>query len=195
MTKFIEPLLQAVPEFQWTLARYHEAIRVGLFTTADRIELVYGKIIDRMPSGGTHAECVQIVADYFRGRFLTTFIIREEKPITFKDNNSEPEPDIAVVSKQRYSPNHPVPSDTHLVVEVADSSIEKDQTIKVVLYAEANIAEYWIINLPKRRVEVHLNPLPDERTYGSVNNYGEEESFESPFAGTVKVVELLPEGG
>lgn len=176
------------------MARYHEAIRVGLFTTNDRLELLYGKLVDVFPKGSLHAHCVTVAAEYVRSRFGKEYACREEKPITIANLDSEPEPDIAVVSRTNYAPNHPAPSDTHLVVEVADSSIEKDQTIKVVLYAEANIAEYWIISLPKRRVEVHLNPLPDERTYGAVNNYGEEESFESPFAGQVVVAELLPEG-
>lgn len=81
MTKFIEPLLQSFPEFRWTLDRYHDLIRAGVFTTADKIELIYGKIIDKMPSGGTHAECVQMVSDFFRERFPGKYIIREEKPV------------------------------------------------------------------------------------------------------------------
>jgi Uma2 family endonuclease len=118
----------------------------------------------------------------------------EEKPITIADLISEPQPGITVVLRKDYSKANPSPEEIRLVAEVADSSLEKDQTVKVILYAEANIAEYWIINLPKRRVEVHLYPLPEERTYRSVNIYEEAESFESPFAGTVLVKELLPEG-
>jgi len=79
-----------------------------------------------------------------------------------------------------------------LIVEVAQDSIRKDQTVKVVLYAEAGIKEYWIINLEKRRVEVHIDPLPEEGAYGSINNYGEVQTFTSPFAGEVVVAELLP---
>jgi len=192
MTKYIEPLLQAIPEFTWTLDRYHEAIRKGVFTTADKIELLYGKIVDKTPSGGTHAECVQMVGDFFRERFLGKFTIREEKPVTISNFESEPEPDVVVVTKKKYAPNHPTEVDIQFIAEIAQDSIRKDQTIKVVLYAEANIQEYWIINLIKRRIEVHLEPLPDEGIYGSVNNYGETSTFTSPFAGDVVVAELLP---
>lgn len=83
--------------------------------------------------------------------------------------------------------------DIHLIAEIAQNSVRKDQTIKVVLYAEAGIQEYWIINLEKRRVEVYIDPLPEEGSYGSVNNYGEGSVFISPFAGEVVVGELLPE--
>jgi len=192
MTKFIEPLLQSFPEFSWTLERYHEAISKGIFTTADKVELIYGKIIDRMPSGGTHAECVQVVADFFRDRFAGKYTYREEKPVTLSSHDSEPEPDLAIVTKKRYAPDHPTEVDIHFIVEVAQDSIRKDQTVKVILYAEAGIQEYWIINLEKRRIEVHIDPLPEEGAYGSVNNYGEGSDFTSPFAGEVVVAELLP---
>lgn len=62
----------------------------------------------------------------------------------------------------------------------------------MVLYAEAGIQEYWIINLAKRRIEVHVDPLPEEGAYGSVNNYGKGSTFMNPFAGEIMVAELLP---
>ena len=192
MTKLIEPLLQAFPQFSWSLDRYHDAIARGVLTTADRVELIYGKLIENMPSGGLHAECVQMVADFFRERFLSSHLIREEKPTTLTTLTSEPEPDVAIVTRKRYAPNHPSAADIYLVAEVADTSLTKDQTIKVALYAEANIQEYWIINLVKRRIEVHLHPLPDERNYESVIAYAEGKTFMSPFVGEVVVAELLP---
>ena len=192
MTRVSDTLLQNVPEYRWTLDRYHEAIRKGLFTAADRIELLYGKIVGLMPVGPPHSYCVTLVADFSRDRFEKAYMYREEKPITIAATASEPQPDIAVVRQRDYSFENPGPDDIYLAIEIASSSLDKDQTVKVVLYAEADITEYWIVNLAKRRIEVHLNPLPDEGTYGSVNNYGEGKIFTSPFAGEVVVADLLP---
>jgi Uma2 family endonuclease len=80
-----------------------------------------------------------------------------------------------------------------LVAEVAKSSLKDDRTIKVELYAEANLAEYWIINLIHRQIEVHLQPDPEQKLYGSVTHYKADATFVSPFAGEVTVADLLPD--
>lgn len=192
MTKFIDSFFEDIPAFNWTLERYHDAINKGIFTTADKIELLYGKIVELMPIGSPHSQCVTVLADFFRDRFGKEFTYREEKPITITEMASEPQPDVVVVKKKDYSFGNPTKDEIFFIAEVADSSLRKDQTIKVVLYAEANIQEYWIINLEKRRIEVYLNPLPEEGSYGSINNYSEDTIFTSPFAGEVVVKELLP---
>ncbi|MEM9258949.1 MAG: Uma2 family endonuclease, partial [Bacteroidota bacterium] len=87
----------------------------------------------------------------------------------------------------------PSSSEVFLIAEVANSSLKDDRTIKVELYAEANLAEYWIVNLVNRQIEVHLNPDPQQKLYGSVTHYKEEDTFISPFAGEVVVKELLPD--
>jgi|AntRauTorckE5430_2_1112549.scaffolds.fasta_scaffold00170_22 Uma2 family endonuclease len=192
MAKLIEPLLQAIPEFSWTLERYHEAIHKGIFTTADEVELLYGEIVELIPIGTPYSQCVMVVANFFRERFGREYTYREDKPISITEIVSEPQPDVVVAKRKDYSLGNPEPKEIYLIAEVANSSLRKDQTIKVVLYAEAGIQEYWIINLEKRRIEVHVDPLPEEGAYGSVNNYGEGSTFMSPFAGEIMVAELLP---
>jgi Uma2 family endonuclease len=73
---------------------------------------------------------------------------------------SEPEPDAAVVrgGLRDYPDRHPGASDVILVVEVADASLERDQTLKKRIYAKAGIPVYWIVNLLERRLEVHRDP-------------------------------------
>jgi len=192
MTKYIESFFDDIPAFTWTLERYHDAIQKGIFTTADKIELLYGKIVELIPIESSHSQCVTVLADFFRDRFGKEYTYREEKPITITEMASEPQPDVVVVKKKNYSFGNPTKEEIFFIAEVADSSLHKDQTIKVALYAEANIQEYWIINLDKRRIEVHLDPFPEEGSYGSINNYGAQAVFTSPFAGEVMVEELLP---
>ncbi|MCX8212404.1 MAG: Uma2 family endonuclease [Lewinella sp.] len=167
-------------------------MRKGFFTTADEVELLYGEIVELIPIGTHHSQCVMVVADFFRERFGREYTYREDKPISITEIVPEPQPDVVVAKRKDYSLGNPEPKEIYLIAEVANSSLRKDQTIKVVLYAEAGIQEYWIINLAKRRIEVHVDPLPEEGAYGSVNNYGEGSTFMSPFAGEIMVAELLP---
>lgn len=193
MTRSIEAHSDPGWDFYWTLERYHHAIEHGTLTEDDKVELLYGKIVDLMPAGTLHEECVSILSAFFQDKFGKEFRYREEKSIAIPDLASEPEPDFVVVVKKSYSKERPAPGEVHLVVEVANSSLQKDRTVKVELYAEAKLSEYWIINLLNRQIEVHLNPQPEQKLYGSITHYGESDSFVSPFAGEIIVADLLPD--
>lgn len=194
MTATLEkPITIYKENFFWSLERYNRAIDTGVFTEADKIELLYGQIYNLMPAGTPHEECVSLLAEFFRFRFGREYRYREEKSITIPDTVSEPEPDFVVVVKKSYAKQRPQPEDILFLAEVAKSSLSYDRNIKVELYAEANLAEYWIINLVNRQIEVHLKPDPEQKLYGSVTHYHEDETFTSPFAGEVVVSELLPD--
>ncbi len=194
MTATLEkPIATVEPGFFWSLERYHRAIDTGVFTEADKIELLYGQIYSLMPAGTPHEECVSLLAEFFRFRFGRTYRYREEKSITIPNKVSEPEPDFVVVVKKSYANQRPQPEEVLFLAEVANSSLKTDRTVKVELYAEANLAEYWIVNLVNRQIEVHLKPDPEQKLYGSVTHYREDETFTSPFAGEVVVAELLPD--
>lgn len=193
MTKPIAYDYSVSTDFFWSLERYERAIEAGVFTEEDKIELLLGKIIELMPAGTPHEECVTLLAEFFRYRFGRDYRYREEKAITLPELQSAPEPDFVVVVNKPYGNDRPQPEDIHFVAEVASSSLARDRTIKVALYAEANLAEYWIVNLVNRQIEVHLQPAPEQRIYTSTNIYGESETFVSPFAGEVVVADLLPD--
>jgi Uma2 family endonuclease len=79
---------------------------------------------------------------------------------------SEPEPDVSVVSGKREDHTDHRTS-AELVVEVSDNSMEYDRTRKASLYARAGIADYWIVNLVDRQLEVRRDPRPDpSQPYG-----------------------------
>ncbi|MEM6396771.1 MAG: Uma2 family endonuclease [Bacteroidota bacterium] len=179
--------------FEWTIERYHRAIEKGVFTEDDRIELLDGKIIEKMSVSNLHSSCVMILMEHFPFLLGRTYQYRSENPIILNDN-SELEPDFVIVrrSSNNYREGHPKVEDIHLLVEVADESLNRDRTYKAKLYASANIAEYWIINLANRQIEVHTKPSADTAVFGSVQHFKEEEEFESPFVGEVVVKELLP---
>ncbi|MEM9928887.1 MAG: Uma2 family endonuclease [Bacteroidota bacterium] len=193
MTKPIAQDHQFSKEFLWTIERYERAIEAGIFTEDDKIELLYGKIIELMPAGADHEYCITLLAKFFRRRFGEEFQLREEKSLVLASKLSLPEPDLVVVADINYSRKKPTAEEVFLVAEVASTSLVRDRTIKVALYAEANLAEYWIVNLVNRQIEVHLKPNAEQGVYGSVNIYTEGSSFTSPFAGEVTVADLLPD--
>jgi Uma2 family endonuclease len=126
-------------------------------------------------------------------------LVNAEVPIDVapEDNpTNEPQPDL-IVLKREYSGFRsatPQPKDLDLVVEIADSSLTFDLTVKAALYARAGIADYWVLDLLGRRLMVHGNP--QDARYASVTSYDENKSVaplsapNSPFP----VREVFPEG-
>ena len=69
--------------------------------------------------------------------------------------------------------SNPQPEDLALLVEVADSTLRYDLTVKAAIYARAGIAEYWVLDVSGRRLIAHRNP--GSGVYGSVEVYSETE--------------------
>jgi Uma2 family endonuclease len=80
-----------------------------------------------------------------------------------------PEPDLALVAVARFG--EPRPDRAFLVIEVADSSLAVDRTDKAEIYAAAGVAEYWIVNIPDRAIEVHTEPEPLRGAYTRLSPY------------------------
>jgi Uma2 family endonuclease len=150
----------------WTRVEYERLVDLGAFRPGERLELVAGALIVREPQGGPHATAVGLAEDALPQAFGAGWTVRAQSPIAL-DEDSEPEPDIAVVPGNRRDyrsghPSHPV-----LIVEVADSSLQLDQREKASLYARARIADYWIVNLVDGVLEVYREPVADpDAPYG-----------------------------
>ena len=181
-------------EFRWSLDRYHQLIEMGLLTELDKVELLFGKIITKMPVGEPHADVLSDISDFFYERLGTKYKFRSQSPVTLP-NDSEPEPDFAVVVRRKYNKNtgHPKPDDIFLLIEVSDSTLTFDRTDKAEAYALAGVKEYWIINIPEHQVELHLNPSEEKGLYKSVSVHEAGAQFTSPFCGEVEVDKVLPE--
>jgi Uma2 family endonuclease len=159
---------------KWTIEEYHRLIDAG-FLDDKHVELLNGVIVDMAPEGKPHAAYSQDFGDYLREVLDKQVRIREGKPITLP-NESEPEPDIAVVAPHPvsvYLEHHPYPEDIFWLVEYSDSSLEKDLEIKPAIYAQASIQEYWVVNLQAKKVIVFRDPADGEyqqrQTYSQGN--------------------------
>jgi Uma2 family endonuclease len=132
---------------KWTIEEYHQLVATGILDDK-RVELLQGIIVDMPPEGMPHAVYCSESIKYLRTLLADRAEVREAHPITLP-NNSEPEPDIAIVRapSRQYLAHHPYPADIFWLIEYADSTLKKDLNNKRRVYAEAGIEEYWVVNL------------------------------------------------
>jgi Uma2 family endonuclease len=133
---------------------YDRIAQLGLFRD-ERVELIRGMVVRMPPIGPPHSEYVDRLAEAFMGRLVGRARVRIQQPFLAADE-SEPEPDVAVVPAGSYRDRHP--DRALLVVEVAESSLEYDRETKAPLYAESDVPEYWIVDVAAQRIEIHSEP-------------------------------------
>lgn len=147
---------------RFTRADYHRMAEAGILGERDRVELIYGEIIEMSPIGNPHLVCVDRLNLGLTPRLQGTAIVRVGGSIPLSDDG-EPQPDIVVLRWRDDVYEHPpaTPADVLLIIEVADSSLAYDRQVKARLYAEARVPEYWLWDLNGRSVIVHREPGPD----------------------------------
>ncbi|HEV8439301.1 MAG TPA: Uma2 family endonuclease [Methylomirabilota bacterium] len=140
---------------------YERLIELGVFHEDERLELVGGRLVVREPQRSPHAFATELVVDALRAAFGPAWRVRAQLPVAL-DEESQPEPDVSVVEgRLREITDRSIPSRPVLIVEVAESSLDFDRRQKASLYARAGIADYWIVNLVHRVLEVYREPSPD----------------------------------
>ena len=166
---------------RWSRAEYERLVDLGVFR-GDPVELIGGQLIVAELQNSPHATAVGAADDALRAVLPAGFFVRAQMPVAL-DEESAPEPDLAVVAGRRsdYRAGHP--ASAVLVVEVADSSLRFDREDKGSLYARASVSEYWIVNLIDRVVEVYRDPGPDASAahgwrYRSVTRLGPAATVE-----------------
>jgi Uma2 family endonuclease len=146
---------------RWTRIEYDRLIDAGFFRPGDPVELLGGQMVVAEPQGSRHFATLRATQEALREAFGDRWEIRGRGPIAL-DDESEPEPDLAVVpgTFRDYRAAHP--SSPSLVVEISETSLALDRAHKGSLYARAGLVDYWIVNLPERRLEVYRGPELDE---------------------------------
>lgn len=174
-----------------SVQEYHRMAETGVLAEEDRVELLNGRIIYMSPIGSKHAACVEKIVELLKQALAGQAMARAQNPVIL-DEHSELEPDVAIVKTKDnyYADRHPVADEVILVIEVADTSIEKDRLVKQPLYAAAKIPEYWIVNLEKDEVEVYRSPLDLQYRSRHIFLRGDEIAL-SGFGGSVPVSGLL----
>ncbi len=191
-------VIPAEPVYQMSVAQYHAAIRAGIFGEGDAIELLEGLLVQKMPKKRPHVVALTKLLRSIDALLPEGWSAQSQDPITLDDG--EPEPDLAVIRgrAEDYREAHPGAGDIALVVEVSDTTLDRDRGIKLRSYARAAIPTYWIVNLVDRCVEVYSSPDAAASTpgYRARATLSFDESLRVVIAGVergeMRVDDLLP---
>ncbi len=181
-----------VTRHRFTADTYDQMIRAGILKPDDRVELIEGEIVQMSPIGERHAACVKRLNRLCTRILGDRAIVAVQDPIRLSDD-SEPQPDLAILKPRDdfYASGHPRAADILLVIEVADTTQTFDRDTKLPLYARAGIAEAWLVDLEKGRVELYRKP--GRKGYSSVHTASRRDRIApSAFAGIeISVDQLL----
>ena len=151
-----------VEPHRFTVEEFQRMGETGILTREDRVELIDGQIVRMTPIGPPHAGTVSALLMMLGPVIGDRAVLSAQSPLIL-DDFSEPEPDLALLkpSVDTYRQRHPRPDDVLLLIEVADTSGAYDRRVKIPLYAQAGISEYWIVDVNRRLVEVRRSPRGD----------------------------------
>jgi len=152
-------------------SEYDRLVALGVFAD-EKVELLYGQLVAMSPQGNPHAYVVSRLNRLLLPALLDRAEVRIQSPMAASEV-SEPEPDVGVYPPGDYLVDHP--NQALLLIEVADSSLRKDGGIKARLYAEAGVPEYWVVDVSRRVVHVHRQPL--RGTYAKVTRHGQTDTL------------------
>jgi Uma2 family endonuclease len=165
------------PRKRWTRAELKPLEASGLFDQ-ERVELIEGELLTKMGKNRPHVDTVTLVLLWLAQVFGARFV-NPEAPIDLapEDNpTNEPQPDLIVLTRSftKFRSATPQPEDLALVVEVSDTTLNFDLSVKAPLYARAGILEYWVVDIQARRLIVHRDPQAGK--YAFVIAFNEHES-------------------
>lgn len=143
----------------FTVDEYHKMIDAGVFVGNSEFELIEGEIVKKMTVGDYHISCVNRLTMILVPQLAGKAIVSIQNPVIIGEI-SEPEPDVTIFKFQEdfYASGKATAEDVLLLIEVSDSTVKYDREVKIRLYAEAEVAEVWLINLPKQIIESYSQP-------------------------------------
>ena len=161
----------SVLRHRFTVDDYHRMAESGVLPKDARVELLDGEIVDMTPIGSRHGACVDRLSRALFSQLGSRAIVRVQGSVRLS-RHSEPQPDLAVLRDRAdfYAERHPSPDDILLLVEVADTTLEFDRSVKIPLYARAGIREVWIVDIEAEVAEVYGEPRGP--AYGRVERVG-----------------------
>ena len=174
---------------RWTAAEVRRMVEAGVVENPERLELIDGLILEKMSQNEPHAVAVSLVARALAAVFAGSANVERGVPI-YLSEAGEPEPDVMVVAPGLRRAIRA--DDVRLVVEVANTSLRKDRTVKAALYARHGIPEYLLLDLVNRRAEIRRKPQGED--WGEVLILDERGEFIPLGAsGPIRVADLLPD--
>ena len=166
---------------------YYYLGEMGVLKPSDRVELIQGEIIQMSPISSLHAAHIKRLNQLFAQKFGNQVLIAVQNPVML-DDYSEPQPDLALLRPRAdfYAAGHPQVEDVLLLVEVSNTTLEVDRSVKIPLYATSGIPEVWLVNTRDQCLEVYRYPL--------ANTYQEVQIFATGAKVTLLALPLVELG-
>ncbi len=183
-----------------TVDEYHRMIDSGAFGPEPRVELLEGVIVEKMSKNPPHNLTCDLI-QHRLGRLLPPgYFHSMATSMAIEDRDGEPEPDTMVLrgDLRDYASRRRTPADVALVIEVADTSYDYNRQVKWVAYAAARVPVYWIVDVNRRRLEVHTDPTGEGETavYARTQIFGPDDevplTLDGREFGRFLVGEILP---
>ena len=152
--------MSALPQRKlFTVDEYDTMIKAGVFDGKERVELIEGEFVKKMTQGDLHIGCINRLTYLLVPILLNKAIVTIQNAVRI-NTFSAPEPDVAILRFRNdfYSTGKARPEDILLLIEVADTTVHTDRQIKIPLYARAEVPEVWLVNLPRKIIEVYTEP-------------------------------------
>ncbi len=162
---------------QFTIDEYHRMGESGILHEDDRVELIEGKIVSMSPIGLRHTACVKRLIKLFSSLVQNNQTLISVQDPLIVNNHNEPEPDIVLLKylEDCYESKRPSDEDALLVIEVADTSLTYDKTIKVPLYAKSQISDLWIVDLNSNTTQTFR--FSNGKTYQEVKTHKNQDAI------------------
>jgi Uma2 family endonuclease len=147
------------PIHRISVEQFHRMIDAGVFSDVDRVELIDGAMRDMSPIGPHHGSCADHLTMAFASALSGKAVVRVQGPAVLNEG-TEVYPDLLALKlrQDRYATANPTADDVLLVIEVADSSLAADTTVKLAKYAGAGIRRYWVVDLGNRKLHDDRDP-------------------------------------
>ena len=164
---------------------YYRLGEIGVLAENERVELIDGEIIEMSPEGTRHFACVARLMRLLYPRVRGASVISHGS--LFLPDEYRPMPDLMILrpSEDDYESAHPTHEDALVVIEVSDTSLRYDRQVKSARFAQAEIPEYWLVDLTRDTIAVHQRPVAGQ--YTDVHVYRPGESWKSPQLGSLEV--------
>jgi Uma2 family endonuclease len=145
--------------YKLSVEDYHKLGAAGVLTEESRVELIDGELIEMAPIGPKHASIVDTLVSLLAPQAGNRFRLSTQNPLTLMPR-SEPQPDLMLLKPRadRYSASLPSAADVLVLIEVSDRTLEYDRGLKLLLYAQHGVSEYWIVDVQEKRIEVFRDP-------------------------------------
>ena len=153
---------ESIAQRRFTVEEYHRMAETGILAPGERVELFRGLVRRMSPKNVAHVVAATTLYQRLAAALAGRASVFKEDPLKLLELDSEPEPDILVISSPLISDYGKADARPMWIVEVAEFSLRYDLTAKAALYAEAGVPEYWVVNLVDRELVVFLSPESGE---------------------------------